>query len=118
MRRHQPCDPRDGWAGNAILIPTSDFFPRRRRSPSGLGSFWFLADNPALASLRSHAPGDGMVRVPGGEFWMGMEHPQMADARPVHRVHVDGFWMDKTEVTNAQFAAFVEKTEYVTVAEK
>jgi formylglycine-generating enzyme required for sulfatase activity len=40
------------------------------------------------------------------------------DSRPVHRVVVDGFWMDQTEVTNAQFAAFVKATGYVTVAER
>jgi formylglycine-generating enzyme required for sulfatase activity len=42
----------------------------------------------------------------------------MADARPVHRVRVDGFWMDRVEVTNRQFAAFVKATRYVTVAER
>ena len=39
------------------------------------------------------------------------------DSRPFHRVYVDGFWMDATEVTNAQFAKFVQATGYVTVAE-
>src|SRR5439155_25383714 len=39
-------------------------------------------------------------------------------ARPVDEVQLDGFWMDRTEVTNAQFAAFVKATGYVTVAEK
>ncbi len=42
----------------------------------------------------------------------------MDDARPIHRVQVDGFWMDVTEVTNAEFAKFVEATGYVTVAER
>ncbi len=40
------------------------------------------------------------------------------DSRPVHRVYVDGFWMDKTDVTNRQFEAFVKATGYVTVAER
>jgi formylglycine-generating enzyme required for sulfatase activity len=40
------------------------------------------------------------------------------DSRPVHRVFVDGFWMDATEVTNEQFAAFVKATGYVTMAEQ
>lgn len=40
------------------------------------------------------------------------------DALPVHRVYVDGFWMDKTEVSNAQFAEFVKATGYITVAER
>jgi formylglycine-generating enzyme required for sulfatase activity len=69
----------------------------------------------------------GMVWVPGGEFSMGAEDPRplpqgghdpMEDARPIHRVHVDGFWMDATEVTNAEFARFVKATGYVTVAER
>jgi sulfatase modifying factor 1 len=40
------------------------------------------------------------------------------DARPIHRVYVDGFFMDRTDVTNAQFAEFVKATGYVTVAER
>ena len=40
----------------------------------------------------------GMVRVPAGEFWMGSDAPQFQDARPVHRVRVNAFWMDATEV--------------------
>jgi formylglycine-generating enzyme required for sulfatase activity len=42
----------------------------------------------------------------------------MTDARPWHRVYVDGFWMDKTEVTNEEFARFVNATGYVTIAER
>lgn len=42
----------------------------------------------------------------------------MPDARPVHRVYVDGFWMDATEVTNEQFEKFVQATHYITVAER
>ncbi len=70
---------------------------------------------------------EGMVWIPGGEFSMGaLEMPGMSavgmkateDSRPIHRVYVDGFWMDRTEVTNAQFAAFVRATGYVTVAER
>ena len=41
-----------------------------------------------------------------------------ADARPVHRVYVDGFFMDKTDVTNTEFAQFVEKTAYITISER
>ena len=40
------------------------------------------------------------------------------DSRPVHRVYVDGFFMDKTDVTNAQFEKFVNATKYVTIAER
>jgi formylglycine-generating enzyme len=59
---------------------------------------------------------EGMVWIPGGEFWMGAE--EFPDAQPWHRVSVDGFWMDKTEVTNDQFTKFVKATKYVTVAEQ
>jgi formylglycine-generating enzyme required for sulfatase activity len=61
----------------------------------------------------------GMVWVPGGEFTMGTDSDLgWADEKPAHRVRVDGFWMDETEVTNAQFRKFVEATGYVTTAEK
>ncbi|MFN7983006.1 MAG: formylglycine-generating enzyme family protein [Vicinamibacterales bacterium] len=59
-----------------------------------------------------------MTRVPGGEFWMGLDNPSFPDAGPVHRVRVRGFWIDQTEVTNAEFAAFVKATGYVTIAER
>ena len=59
---------------------------------------------------------EGMSWVAGGELWMGDN--DFPDARPVHRVTVDGFFMDKTEVTNAQFARFVRETGYLTVAER
>lgn len=69
------------------------------------------------ATQPSDAP-EGMVWIAGGEFSMGSDDPRFPDAQPVHRVAVDGFWMDVTEVTNEQFARFVEETKYVTVAEE
>ena len=69
----------------------------------------------------------GMVWIPGGEFSMGANDPPdmnevgmkaTRDARPIHRVYVDGFFMDKVDVTNAEFAKFVKATDYVTVAER
>jgi formylglycine-generating enzyme required for sulfatase activity len=62
-------------------------------------------------------PPDGMVWIPTGTFKMGSETGP-ADGRPIHEVEVDGFWIDETEVTNAEFARFVEVTGYVTVAER
>jgi formylglycine-generating enzyme len=59
-----------------------------------------------------------MVWIPGGEFWMGCEGCGMPDALPVHLVSVHGFWMDRTPVTNHDFALFVRATGYVTVAER
>ena len=69
----------------------------------------------------------GMVWVSGGEFSMGSDADSESlcslpgvtrDALPIHRVAVDGFWMDATEVTNEQYAQFVKATGYVTVAEQ
>jgi len=61
----------------------------------------------------------GMVWIRGGEFTMGTDSELgWPDEKPAHRVRVDGFWIDETEVTNSQFAAFVEATKYVTTAEK
>ena len=60
----------------------------------------------------------GMVWIPGGSFQMGSDIPMFRDARPMHRVSVDGFWMDTTEVTNAQFTQFVVATGYLTLAER
>jgi sulfatase modifying factor 1 len=61
----------------------------------------------------------GMVWVPGGEFTMGTDSDLgWPEEKPAHRVHVDGFWMDEAEVTNAQFRAFVQATGYVTTAER
>ncbi|MDP3716320.1 MAG: formylglycine-generating enzyme family protein [Acidobacteriota bacterium] len=79
------------------------------------------------SSRPAGGPPEGMVWIPGGEFSMGAaEAPGMnevgmqatRDSRPIHRVYVDGFWMDATEVTNAQFATFVAATKYVTIAER
>ena len=70
---------------------------------------------------QSPAPGpapDGMAWIPPGEFSMGTQEAMFEDTRPIHRVAVDAFWMDKTEVTNEQFSKFVQATGYVTVAEK
>jgi formylglycine-generating enzyme required for sulfatase activity len=47
---------------------------------------------------------------------MGSDH-HYAEERPVHKVHVDGFWIDKYPVTNARFARFIASTGYVTIAE-
>jgi formylglycine-generating enzyme len=59
-----------------------------------------------------------MFWVPGGTFWMGADDASMPDAKPVHEVSLSGFWMDRTEVTNRQFARFVKETGYRTIAER
>jgi formylglycine-generating enzyme required for sulfatase activity len=62
-------------------------------------------------------PHPGMVWIPGGAFLMGSEKYYLEE-RPIHKARVDGFWMDAHMVTNADFAAFVHATGYVTVAER
>src|SRR5215472_16945291 len=57
-----------------------------------------------------------MVHLAGGVFLMGSEH-HYPEERPAHRVCVDGFWIDRTPVTNREFRHFVEATGYVTFAE-
>lgn len=57
-----------------------------------------------------------MVWIDGGSFRMGSENFYPEEG-PVHRVRVDGFWIDPAPVTNRQFARFVEETGYITVAE-
>lgn len=74
---------------------------------------------PKINDRNSPGPApERMVWIPGGEFWMGSQEELMTDARPWHRVYVDGFWMDKAEVTNQEFAVFVKATGYVTIAER
>lgn len=61
----------------------------------------------------------GMVLIPGGTFEMGGDNEQASqDEYPKHKVRVDAFYMDVTEVTNAQFQKFVDATGYVTTAER
>lgn len=63
------------------------------------------------------APTEGMVWIPGGTFAMGdtRHHPEET---PVHQVTLRGFWIDRSEVTNRQFARFVAATGYRTEAER
>ena len=59
----------------------------------------------------------GMAFISGGTFSMGSDN-ERPEERYSHVVRVDSFWIDRTEVTNAQFAKFVEATKYVTLAER
>ncbi len=61
---------------------------------------------------------EGMVWIPAGTFRMGSDDPGFPESHPAHDATIDGFWMDATEVTNEQFAKFVQATGYVTIAER
>jgi len=63
------------------------------------------------------APDPCMVWIPGGTFMMGSDK-HYPEEGPAHKVQVEGFWMDKFNVTNQEFARFVQETAYVTVAER
>ena len=87
----------------------------------------FAPTIPNATPAPTNAPA-GMGWIPGGEFSMGSLAPNegicsaatmssLRDAQPIHRVYVDGFWMDKTDVTNDEFEKFVKATGYVTIAE-
>lgn len=70
--------------------------------------------DPLVTPGPSHFP--GMVWVPSGTFRMGSDQHYPEEA-PSHPVSVDGFWMDASPVTNAQFRRFVEETGHVTFCE-
>jgi len=86
----------------------------------------FAATVPNATTPPGPAPA-GMVWISGGEFSMGSDQSGESlcglpgvtrDAQPIHRVYVDGFWMDQTDVTNEKFEEFVKATGYVTIAER
>jgi formylglycine-generating enzyme required for sulfatase activity len=110
--------------------------PQRRRTlivplvalVIGGGALLYALLGPAENTPREKVPANlvvdepgpappGMVWIKGGRFEMG-NNSELADETPAHEVVLDGFWMDETEVTNAQFAAFVEATGYQTIAER
>jgi len=113
---------------------------RSRPKPSTLpNQLTIVADSPKTDPGASFAPTmpnnyrpagsapENMVWIPGGEFSMGSTAESESlcglpgvtrDALPVHRVYVDGFWMDATELTNEDFEKFVRATGYVTIAER
>jgi formylglycine-generating enzyme len=72
---------------------------------------------PAAAPQNAQLPTDDMAWIPAAMFRMG-SNGHYAEEAPVHRVSVDGFWIDAKPVTNRRFAAFVEHAGYVTVAER
>jgi formylglycine-generating enzyme required for sulfatase activity len=80
---------------------------------------WLIGcSNAAQAQQPRTVPPQDMIFIRGGEFLMGSADPMFSDARPVHRVRVNPFWIDATEVTNAQFERFVAATGYRTIAER
>jgi formylglycine-generating enzyme required for sulfatase activity len=72
-----------------------------------------------VCSVHAEISPPGMVWVPSGWFDMGTDAADApANEHPAHRVSVNGFWLDATTITNAQFARFVAATGYLTTAER
>src|SRR4051812_37710161 len=133
---------RGVWIVLAIaVVAISAFYLSRRQSaspPTRVGAASALSSGPSAVAgsfvptvvNQDPAPGavpEGMAWIAGGEFSMGANDPPdlddvgmkaTLDARPIHRVYVDGFFMDTTDVTNAQFEKFVNATGYVSIAER
>src|SRR5262249_34423229 len=126
---------RWGFAAAAALIVVAvvlGALALTRSRPATAGPSLPAAEATFLPTVANSVPApsdapQGMVWIPGGEFSMGARDPRgvpeggmqsMEDARPIHRVYVDGFWLDRTDVTNEEFVRFVKATGYVTVAER
>ncbi len=97
-----------------VLLPGSIALGIWQRSPSADQE---TAQLPTPIPLESAA---GMIRLPRGSFVMGspLASNRDVDARPLHRVRLQAFWLDTTPVTNRQFQRFVERTAYETEAER
>ncbi|HSR30164.1 MAG TPA: SUMF1/EgtB/PvdO family nonheme iron enzyme [Anaerolineae bacterium] len=102
-------EPTAPAAPSSAPFPTQE--PTAGQPPASPMPEPMLVAPPTAASLGEPwvRPVDGMVMVyvPGGEFEMGSNDPFYNNERPPHAVALDGFWMDQTEVTNAQYRACV-----------
>ncbi|MGZ8559862.1 MAG: formylglycine-generating enzyme family protein [Chitinophagaceae bacterium] len=79
----------------------------------------FLMTADTASIVKGESSLEGMINIPAGEFMMGASDDEgRLDEYPPHKVKLNGFWMDATEVTNAQFKKFVDATGYITTAEK
>ena len=72
----------------------------------------------AQAPKPAGPPPAGMVLIPAGSFLMGENDEARPHDGPIHKVSLNAFYMDETEVTNQQFQAFVDATRYQTMAER
>ncbi len=113
------------WA--SVLCLTLACGEANAASPPQATEFFPTQIDPRLPE--GDAP-PNMKWIPAGEFSMGSldltrtscpvdrSQRMINDAQPIHRVRLDGFWMDETEVTNEEFSKFVAATAYITTAER
>ncbi|MFP6764268.1 MAG: SUMF1/EgtB/PvdO family nonheme iron enzyme, partial [Planctomycetaceae bacterium] len=109
---HSKHDNQDGPGARTAPV-TQDADPDSTPSSASTDS----VDSPVVVNEPQLDRPRGMQWIPGGSFQMGSTEG-MPDEAPVHEVELDGFWMDETEVTVAEFKRFCDATEYVTIAEK
>lgn len=79
---------------------------------------WGMGGTIAIAAPTNAPCPSDMVYIPGGTFAMGADNPDFVEEKIAEDVTVSSFCIELHEVTNAQFAQFVEATGYVTVAER
>lgn len=95
--------------GIGMLLIMPHYGPREPRRRSALSHY--------LPTASVGRETNGMMWIPSGTFMMGSEDGR-PEEQPARAVTINGFWMDKTEVTNEEFERFVKATGYVTVAER
>ncbi len=103
------------------MAKTKLLLPSLLLASAAVSAAWALGvlrRQPTTAVPESPPPIGRMVYLPGGTFRMGEDLAAEADHRPAHEVTLSPFWIDEHEVTNRQFARFVEQTGCVTTAEQ
>jgi formylglycine-generating enzyme len=133
LYRHSPAVQAERPGGTSSQTPVAsqadDATHQASQSPNSPSAMEKVVFEPTIpnSGLPPKQIPRGMVWIPGGEFSMGAQDPPgmddvgmkaTLDSRPVHRVYVDGFLMDTTDVTNAEFEVFAKATGYITVAER
>ncbi|MEO7839059.1 MAG: SUMF1/EgtB/PvdO family nonheme iron enzyme [Anaerolineales bacterium] len=132
-----PCKPGPSWKGVAahfiilltFIVLLTSCAPQEPASvgsvisavtvqPQSTAMFTFTSIRGVRNTQLSPKDQMVMVFVPAGQFEMGGYVDGASDTMPAHKVYLDDFWIDQTEVTNEMFARFVESTGYVTDAEK
>jgi len=91
--------------------------PGHATAPATLGDRAACGRYSGLPAQWGQSAQAGMLRIEAGTFQLGGDRGY-AEERPLRETRVDAFWIDRTEVTNAQFGSFVEATGYVTEAER
>lgn len=102
-----------GKGGKGAMLATTTAF-----APTDAGSLQPVSPEGHSPTGHGVSARNAMVKIPAGTYWVGAQSPTLRDALPVHRVRLDSFAIDETEVTNGAYAEFVRATGYVTVAER